>query len=141
MTGCPRRRRQATSHPASLRLFDPQYYTSILAAEPGVRLGSLDGDEAYPSFGARRRRDLEHEDRVIADLQSCLNYQNCLPVTAFISPNIVIRRSLDWVEATVAKDFLRTAADVHRQLHDPRPLFATLAIPAQPDDEQAEGVI
>lgn len=119
---------QAAAHPASVRMFDPQYYASVLAAEPGVRLGSLDGDETYPYFVARRRRDLEQEGRVIADLESCLAYQKSLPITAFIAPNIVVRRSLDSVEATIAKDFLRNAAQVHDQLQDPRPLFATLAI-------------
>ncbi len=121
-------REHASNHPSSLRLFDPQYYASIVAAEPGVRLGALDGDEAYPYFGARRRRDLEHENRVIEDLESCLNYQQTLPVTAFIAPNIVVRRSLDSVEATIAKDFLRNAAKIHESLRDPRPLFATLAV-------------
>jgi hypothetical protein len=118
----------ATSQPASIRLFDPQYYACVLAAEPGVRLGALDGDEAYPYFAARRRRDLEQESRVLADLEECLSYQCSLPVTAFIAPNIVIRRSLDSVEATIAKDFLRNAARVHAQLQDPRPIYATLAI-------------
>lgn len=119
---------QAKDYPASVRLFDPQYYASILAAEPGVRLGFLDGDEAYPYFAARRRRDLEHEDTVSADLTACLAYQQTLPITAFIAPNIVVRRSLDSVEATIAKDFLRNTAKVHATLKDPRPVFATLAI-------------
>ena len=119
---------QASNYPTSIRMFDPQYYASILAAEPGVRLGALDGDEAYPYFGARRRRDLEHEHRVVEDLEMCLSYQQTLPITAFIAPNIVVRRSLDSVEATIAKDFLRNAAAAHGQLRDPRPLFATLAI-------------
>jgi hypothetical protein len=119
---------QAVNYPASVRMFDPQYYASILAAEPGVRLGSLDGDETYPYFSARRRRDLEQENRVVADLESCLAYQKTLPITTFIAPNIVIRRSLDSVEATIAKDFIRNAAQVHGRLQDPRPLFATLAI-------------
>ena len=119
---------QAQNHPASVRLFDPQYYASILAAEPGVRLGYLDGDEAYPYFAARRRRDLEQEDKVSADLIACLAYQQTLPITSFIAPNIVVRRSLDSVEATIAKDFLRNTAKVHAALKDPRPVFATLAI-------------
>lgn len=119
---------QAAAHPGSLRLFDPQYYACIFAAEPGVRLGSLDGDEGYHYFAARRRRDLEQEGRVIGDLEACLNFQQTLSVTAFIAPNIVVRRSLDSVEATIAKDFLRNSATVYGQLNDPRPLFATLAI-------------
>ncbi len=118
----------AAAHPASIRLFDPHYYACVLAAEPGVRLGFLNGDEAYPYFVARRRRDLEHESRVVGDLETCLSYQQSLPVTAFIAPNIVVRRSLDSVEATISKDFLRNAARIHAELRDPRPLFATLAI-------------
>ncbi|MBE7499230.1 MAG: hypothetical protein HS113_02755 [Verrucomicrobiales bacterium] len=121
-------REQADGHPASLRLFDPQYYACLFASEPGVRLGALNGDEAYPYFAGRRRRDLEQENRVVADLEACLAYQKTLPVTAFISPNIVVRRSLDSVEGTIAKDFLRHAGLTHAQLHDPRPVFATLAL-------------
>lgn len=119
---------QATNRPSSVRLFDPQYYACLLAAEPGVRLGALDGDEAHPYFAARRRRDLEQESLVVGDLRACLSYQRDLSVTAFIAPNIVIRRSLDSVEATISKDFLRNAAAIHAGLRDPRPLFATLAV-------------
>jgi hypothetical protein len=116
------------NHPAGERLFDPQYYACVIASEPGVRLGSLVGVDAYPYFGARRRRDLEQEQKVVADLDACLSFQKTLGVTGFISPNIVVRRSLDSVEATIAKDFLRNAAAAHQRLQDPRPLWATLAI-------------
>lgn len=119
---------QAEQHPSSLRLFDPQYYACVLAAEPGVRLGSLEGEGAYPYFAARRRRDLEQESRVAEDLEMCLAYQQTLPVTGFIAPNIVVRRSLDSVEATIAKDFLRNSASTHARLRDARPLYATLAV-------------
>jgi len=118
----------AAEHPSSVRLFDPQYYACFMAAEPGVRLGSLAGEDSYPYFGARRRRDLEQESRVRADLEACLSYQQTLRVSSFIAPNIVIRRSLDSVEATIAKDFLRYAALAYEQLRDPRSLLATLAI-------------
>jgi hypothetical protein len=118
----------AENHPESTLLFDPQYYACIVAAEPGVRLGSLEGENAYPYFAARRRRDLEQEARVAADLEACLAYQQELPVTGFIAPNIVIRRSLDSVEATISKDFLRSAAAAHERLNDSRPLYATLAV-------------
>lgn len=117
-----------TNHPTVQRLFDPQYYACIIASEPGARLGALAGVDAYPYFGARRRRDLEQEQRVVADLHLCLSFQKTLAVTGFISPNIVVRRSLDSVEATIAKDFLRHAAEAHQRLQDPRPLWATLAI-------------
>jgi hypothetical protein len=121
-------REVARNHPAEVRLFDPQYYACLVAAEPGARLGALAGTEGYPYFGTRRRRDLEREQQVATDLESCLEYQRGLAVTGFIAPNIVIRRSLDSVEATIAKDFLRNAAAAHERLRDPRPLWATLAI-------------
>lgn len=121
-------REMARDHPAEVRLFDPQYYACLVAAEPGARLGALAGTEGYPYFGTRRRRDLQRERQVASDLESCLEYQRGLAVTGFIAPNIVIRRSLDSVEATIAKDFLRNAAAVHERLRDPRPLWATLAI-------------
>jgi hypothetical protein len=121
-------REMAANHPAEIRLFDPQYYACLMAAEPGARLGALNGEEKHAYFGPRRRRDLEQERQVVSDLESCLDYQRTLAVTGFISPNIAIRRSLDSVEATIAKDFLRNAAVVHERLRDPRPLWATLAI-------------
>lgn len=123
-------RQDAQDHPSAVRLFDPQYYACLLASEPGARLGSLVGEDAHAYFTPRRRQDLERESRVREDLEACLNYQRNLAVTAFVAPNIVIRRSLDSIEATIAKDFLRSASQVHAQLTDPRPLYATLAVGA-----------
>ena len=65
-------REMARDHPAEVRLFDPQYYACLVAAEPGARLGALAGTEGYPYFGTRRRRDLERERQVASDLESCL---------------------------------------------------------------------
>ena len=51
-----------------------------------------------------------------------------LPVTAVISPNILISRSFDYVEAVIAKNFIRQAKKVYDPFRDKRPVFATLAI-------------
>lgn len=115
-------------HPQSERLFDPQYYASLIAAQPGARLGYLDGDEAHSYFEARRRRELEREPQVRDDLSAVIAYQQGLPVSAIIAPNIVIRRSFDSVEATISKSFLRNAAKVAAELGESRPIYATLAI-------------
>jgi hypothetical protein len=109
-------------------MLDPQYYATLLAGQPGVRLGYLVGDPSYAYFSARRRQDLERESRVQRDLRSVLEYQAGLPVTAAIAPNIVIRRSFDSIEGTIAKRFLGNAAEVWRSVGDDRPVYATVAI-------------
>lgn len=121
----------AEEHPNSIRLFDPQFYATMIAAKAGARLGSLRGEEGkdfYPYFEARRRRDLEREQQVMDDLESILQFQAALPVTALISPNIVIQRSFDSVEATISKNFLRNAARVRNEVGEGLPLYATLAV-------------
>ena len=62
------------------------------------------------------------------DLGSVLQFQAELAVSALISPNIVIQRSFDSVEATISKSFLRNAAKVRSGVADGRPLYATLAV-------------
>ena len=119
-----------SDHPQSVRLFDPQFYASVIAAQSGARLGSLVGENSHGYFQARRRRDLERDEQVAEDISNAIRYQNALPVSAIISPNIVIRRSFDSIEGTISKTFLRSAAGIHAQQGGVRPLYATLAISA-----------
>lgn len=109
-------------------MFDPQFYASILAAQPGVRLGYLTGDPSYPYFSGRRRQDLERDAQVESDLRAVLEFQANLPVTTAIAPNIVIRRSFDSIEGTISKDFIRNSAEVWRSIDQSRPVFATVAV-------------
>lgn len=118
----------AASFPESERYFDPQYYAVFIASQPGARLGSLVGTDGHSYFEARRRRDLERESQVVTDLRTVLQSQAALPVTGLIAPNIVIRRSFDSVEATIAKSFLRNAVEAASNVVDGRPLYATLAV-------------
>lgn len=118
----------AEEHPSSVRLFDPQFYATMIAAKPGARLGSLMGEDSYPYFEARRRRELEREQQVRDDLKSVLQFQADLSVTALIAPNIVIQRSFDSVEATISKNFLRNAAEVRNEVSEGLLLYATLAV-------------
>ena len=115
-------------HPQGVRMFDPQFYASMIAAQPGARLGYLGGDEAHSYFEPRRRRDLEREQQVRKDLTAVIAYQQKLAVSAIIAPNIVIRRAFDSVEGTVSKNFLRNAAPIAAELGESRPVYATLAI-------------
>lgn len=124
--------------PQSMRLFDPQYYATLVAAQPGARLGYLGGEDAHSYFQARRRRDLEREVQVQEDLATTIGHQQELAVSAIIAPNIVIRRSFDSAEGTISKNFLRNSSQVARSLGETREVYATLAISAQALSDKIE---
>jgi len=117
----------AKEYPGSERLIDPQYYAIFLNGTEEARLGYL--LENYGDyFQARRRGQLEREKQIQQDLTATLKFQTGLKVTGIIAPNILIPNSLNSIEAVIAKNFIRLAAEEHRKLKDPRPLYATLAI-------------
>lgn len=122
--------KMAGDFPDAERLFDPQYYASLIALDDGCRLGKLEGDD-YSYFGARRRAELERENIIKDDLRACFAEQAEMDLTAIIAPNIVIRRSLNSIESVIAKNFIRNAADVWAEMDDKRPLFVTLAVDAE----------
>lgn len=128
----------ATKHPGAARLLDPHYSAALVAAEPGSRLGYLIGDRGHGYFRPRLRRDLERPAAVADDLKACLSYQATLPLTAFLAPNIVVRRSLDSAEAVIAKNFIRETARIAREIAPDRPAFATLAISQTALGDRAE---
>src|SRR3989338_457893 len=111
--------------PDAGRLFDPQYYVSLIGSDPNIRLGKL-GE--YPYFKVRRRSQLESNQLIADEIRKAVEFQIGLPVTAIISPNILISRSLDSVEAVIAKNFIRQAKDIYKEFSDKRPLYVTLAI-------------
>lgn len=116
--------------PNADRLFDPQCYASVLAYDPDCRMGKLvSGD--YPYFEARRRSQLESESIVRSDLESCLQFQAALPLSAVIAPGIVIRQRFNSVEAVIAKNFIRNAKDAWESVGDDRPVYVTLAMDAE----------
>jgi len=117
----------AQSAPNAERLFDPQYYATLVAAATNSRCGSLITDYAA-YFGIRRRAQLESETRVRDDLRDTMRFTRELNLTSVITPSVVIPRSLNSIEAVVAKNFIRHAKDIGREVGDTRPLLATLAI-------------
>ena len=123
-------RRLEKLYPESDRLVDPQFYASVIAQVDGARLGKL-SEEEYEYFEARRRRQLESEGQVIADLKNALCFQLSLPVSYIIAPNIIIRGSLNSIESVIGKNFIRNTAKVWKTVGDNRPIYATLAIDAQ----------
>lgn len=119
-----------TNFPGADRLFDPQWYASILTHDPDCRMGRLVTD-AYSYFEARRRVQLESEAQIRTDLEQCLSFQSAMPVTAAIAPGIVIRQRFNSTEAVIAKNFIRNARQVWNEVGDERPLYATLAMDAE----------
>lgn len=119
-----------TNFPDADRLFDPQWYASILAHDPDCRMGKLVTDD-YSYFEARRRSQLESEAQVRTDLEQCLSFQAAMPVTAAIAPGIVIRQRFNSNEAVIAKNFVRNARQVWNAVGDERPLYVTLAMDAE----------
>ena len=128
----------AEEHPHSTRLFDPHFYASLIASKPGARLGSLVGEDSYPYFEARRRRDLEREQQILDDMRSVFQFQARLPLSAWIAPNIVIQRSFDSIEATIAKNFLRNAAKVRDEVDSRVEVYATLAVSSSALNDKIE---
>jgi len=117
----------AEEYPSSERLVDPQYYAIFLNGTEEARLGYLLEDYGV-YFQARRRGQLEREKQIQQDLAAALKFQASLKITGIIAPNILIPNSLNSIEAVIAKNFIRLAAEQHRKLKDKRPVYATLAI-------------
>lgn len=130
--------RMAAEHAHCERLFDPQFYASLLAHDPDGRMGKLLSEDDYPYFKARRRSQLEREANVIEDLASCLEFQSRLPVTAAIAPNIVIRQRFNSAEAVIAKNFIRNTRHQWSAIGDGRPVYATLAMDAEALQDRLE---
>ncbi len=117
----------AENKPEAERLFDPQFYATLVADSPNSRCGSLMIDYA-DYFAARRRGQLESEARVKEELRRTLEFTLELNVSSAIAPGILIPRSLNSIEAVIAKNFVRNATSAAESVGEERPVLATLAI-------------
>lgn len=117
----------ASSKPGAERLFDPQFYATLVADTPNSRCGSLMIDYG-DYFAARRRGQLESEARVIDELRRTLQFTKTLNISSVIAPGVLIPRSVDSIEAVIAKNFIRNAVETAESVGEGRPLLATLAI-------------
>ena len=111
--------------PDAGRLFDSQYFVSLIGNDPNIKLGKLD---EYSFFKARRRSQLEANNLVAEEIRKVLEFQVGLPVTHIIAPNILISRSFDSVEAVISKSFIRQTRKIFDEFKVKQPVFATLAI-------------
>ena len=111
--------------PDAGRLFDSQYFVSLIGNDPNIKLGKLD---EYSFFKARRRSQLEANNLVAEEIRKVLEFQAALPVTHIIAPNILISRSFDSVEAVISKSFIRQTRKIFDEFKVKQPVFTTLAI-------------
>lgn len=119
--------RIANDYPSADRLLDPQYYSVLLAGTGVARLGHLlDYEQEY--FRSRRRSELVREHVARDDIARVLQFQESLPVTHLVSPNILIPRSLDSRETAIAVDYLGLAGQCYQAAGLRKPLLLTLAI-------------
>ena len=131
-------------HGGARLLFDPQFYACFIATKDRARLGALWGEDSHGFsdgngyFRPLRRRDLEKEIDATRELERCLGHQTQMPVHALIAPNIVIRRSLDSMEAAIAKTFIRLSADCRDVVAPGKPVLATLAVSSQALSDRSE---
>lgn len=130
--------RMEAEHPKADRLFDPQYYATLVAHDADGRLGKLLSADYEPYFEPRRRSQLEGEARVRSDLRACLEFQAGLTVTAAVAPNVVIRQRFNSIESVISKNFIRHARDAWTEVGDSRPLLVTLAMDAEALQERHE---
>jgi len=122
------------------RFFDPQYYAGYNVSDPEARLGRLETCDEYQSFfRSRTRRQLEgSRDLLRKDIEDCLTFQRPLSLSGVISPNILISRSFDSIDAVVSKNFIREAGRVHTRLRCAKPLYVTLAVSREALMDRAE---
>jgi hypothetical protein len=109
------------------RMFDPQFFATMIASVDGARLGKLNSED-YPYFESRRRSQLEVESQVRRDIEAVLRFESTLNITHYIAPNIIIPHSLNSVEAAIAKSFIRNTKAATNSLGNQHPVYATLAI-------------
>ncbi|MGA2916626.1 MAG: hypothetical protein ABSE89_11430 [Sedimentisphaerales bacterium] len=107
--------------------FDPQLYACFLAKISEARLGYL-LDDYSQYFRDYRRSHLEREKEVSLAIKAAVEFEQNLPLTAIIAPNILIPASFNSIEAVIAKNFIRLTASEYAKLKDKRPIYATLAV-------------
>jgi len=109
-------------------MLDPQFYACFAATSAESRLGFLGEDDYVAFFSAKTRRELERESTVRDIISKSLMFQAALGVSAYISPNILIPRSFNSIEAVIAKNFIRNAAAEAKKHKLKQRLLVTLAI-------------
>jgi hypothetical protein len=125
-----------------VKLFAQHGFSDGLKTAEGLRKELIDGvifsprditpenlQEEYSCYFAPRRYDqLFREGEVIEDVSKVLECEAALPLTALIGPNIIIGRSFDSPEATIAMNFVRATGVQGKKIAPEKRIYATLAV-------------
>lgn len=105
---------------------DPQLYATVLVGKPTARLGRLPDYSYFP--GPRHRTDYENVRNIDNDIEECLKYQSNLPLTGWISPNILVEGGLDSIWGGIAKNFIRRSVEISNKFTEHPPVYPTFAL-------------
>ncbi|MGD8778782.1 MAG: hypothetical protein PVH88_07450 [Ignavibacteria bacterium] len=108
-------------------LFDSQFYVSLLKNHPKLNLSKL--AEYFDSyFQFKTKIQLESDNQVNETIKRVIDFQENLPTTGIIAPNILISRSFDSIEGAISRNFIRNAKNNY---NGSKPLYCTLCISAE----------
>ena len=118
-------------------LLDPQYYALQLPPNDDNRFGFLTDYSCWPK-ALRNEAFLRNQERVRDDVEAFLQYQDAIPLTHLVSPNIVVRRSLDSREGMISESFISLVGPVRNRIGSSKPVLATLAISREAIADKSE---
>ncbi len=119
-------------YPDAEVFIDPQFYLSLYAGSPQIKLGKADD---WSSFKVYRKSDLELMETIDIVLKEYFDEISAMAVTGMIAPGIYISQSFDSREAVIAKNFIRRA----RKVYSGRlPLYASLIVCREALQDQRE---
>jgi len=118
-------------------LLDPQYYALQLPPDDDNRVGYLTDYNCWPE-APRNEAFLRNQQRVRQDIEAFLRYQDAMPLTHLIVPNVVVRRSLDSREGMISESFISLARPARDAIESSKAVLATLAISREAMADQSE---
>lgn len=115
------------ANPGAEILFDSHYYASVLPNRTSNRLGTL---RSYPYWGDSVRNNLYflNQENIDNDVRACVEFQSTLGVSALITPNIVVQRSLDSRQGIIASAFIARSVSIAREVDGTKDVFCTIAL-------------
>jgi hypothetical protein len=112
----------------SILLFDPQYYATLVAKEPGARMGNLLSDySGY--FSDKQLKELRREKPISEVINKVYQFQKATTgLSGIILPNILIQDGLRSESANIAKLFLEISDEIAAENNGSESAWLTLAL-------------
>jgi hypothetical protein len=117
-------------YPESELLFDPQYYTCFMGSRANLNIGKLSEYKSH-YFNFEAKSKLEIEKNIVDILRKSINYQHSLPLSAIITPNILISNAFDSRDGVISKNFIRLAKLNYKSVKIKKPIYCSIAISSE----------